>query len=69
MAAAPLSMQDLERALHVAAEVVARHGELYLSLFEVLEKEYQERQQRASALDRARLMAARQQALPHHSSL
>lgn len=55
----PLTMSELEEALQIAAKVVAIHGETYLPHFEVLEQEYLIRQRRGSALERARLMAAR----------
>lgn len=59
MLSKPLTLQELERALHVAAEAVAVHGEFYLPFFELLEAEYEKRRRHGAAAERALLMAAR----------
>ena len=48
-----LSLAQIKRAYHQAAEIVARYGDKYLPIFERLEKEYQNRKDKVKTLNRA----------------
>jgi hypothetical protein len=54
----PITVERLERALAIAAYVVARHGDVYAPIFERLERELEEVRRRRAAADRARAMVA-----------
>lgn len=49
--------QRVERALIVAAQLVELYGEVYLPIFERLERELAQLQRKSSAVDRARRIA------------
>lgn len=48
-----LSLEQIKRAYHQAAKIVARYGDKYLPIFERLEKEYNERKDKVKTLKRA----------------
>ncbi|MFL0801420.1 MAG: hypothetical protein K6L80_13290 [Agarilytica sp.] len=48
-----LSLEQIKRAYHQAAKIVARYGDKYLPIFERLEKEYQSRKDKVKTLNRA----------------
>lgn len=62
----PLTIEDLEEALEISAELVAGFGEVMLPLFERCERELEAARTRSSAVERARRIAeaARERAGP-----
>jgi hypothetical protein len=53
------AVRHVERALLVAAQLVAYHGDAYLPIFERLERELAALHRQTSAVERARTIAAR----------
>lgn len=54
-----VTVERIERALEVAAELVAHHGEVFAPIFIRLEEELAARRRTQSAVDRARELAGR----------
>jgi hypothetical protein len=56
---AEITVERLERALEIAADLVVYHGDAVVPFFERIEEELHALRKRSSAADRARQMAAR----------
>ncbi len=61
----PVTIEEVQDALIVAARLVDLYGEQCLPIFERLEAELQELRRRGSAVERARAIAARASCLDH----
>ena len=53
-----LTLDKIQTAYYQSAEIVALYGEVYIPIFERLEKEYNERKEKLETVERAKKIAS-----------